>query len=132
MRTTARSLAYLRKRPGVSHVGLVERWTPSGGNFKGGKRHDLFGFIDIVALDDAPGILAVQSCGTDFRPHLRKIEAEPAASAWLRRGNRLEVHGWRKLKIGPKAVRWTPRIVVAQVTVSEGVAVGVTWTECSS
>lgn len=119
MRTSARSMQYLRKTRGLEYVGLVERHTPAfrpgGGAIPGGKRHDLFGFIDIVAIDDAQGLLAVQACGGDVNAHLRKIEAEPAALAWLKRLNRLEVHGWRRRKVkrGGSAVRWEPRIIHA-------------------
>lgn len=117
MRTSARSMQYLRKTRKLEYVGLVERHTPrfmrGGAPVPGGGRHDLFGFIDIVALDEFRGILAVQACGTDVTAHLRKIEAEPAAVEWLTRLNRLEVHGWRKVRHGTKAWRWKPRIIHA-------------------
>jgi hypothetical protein len=134
VKTTARSLQYLKRLPGVVDAGLVERHTPAfkpksegGGQIFGGRRHDLFGFIDIVAIDDGDGILGVQACGSsDLMAHQRKIEENPLVVAFLRRGNRLVLHGWRKRKVkrGGVAMRWSPRIVDAELAGD-----GISWHE---
>ncbi len=102
-------------------AGVVERWNQHAGPF--GIRQDLFGFIDVIAIDPSRGsrtgaILAVQACpGPRLSDHLAKITTtQPArdnALAWLRAGGRIEVWAWRKTKLhrGGKAIRWTPRVV---------------------
>ena len=102
MSPTARSLAYLRKR---AIAGVVERYNPHAK-----RRHDLFGFIDIVALDEWAGTLGVQTTTTDNISHrLDKLREECAGNMrlWLERGNRLVIHGWAKR--GPRGQRktWT-------------------------
>jgi hypothetical protein len=99
---TARSLKYGRDRGYLIEV--VERWIPQAR-----RRKDLFGCIDLVALDGRPGCLGVQATsGSNVYARVKKIHEEcwPAAEAWLQAGNRLEVWGWRKLR-----GRWEPRIV---------------------
>ena len=96
--------------------GIVERWLPIPGGF--GRRKDLFNIIDIIALTP-DGVLGVQSCGSSFSEHWKKLtetEAEQTR-AWLKTpGTSLEIWGWRKLKsrlksgkVG-KGMRWQPRI----------------------
>ena len=51
--------------------GIVERWQQYGGKF--GVRQDLFGFIDIIAIDEFEGIVGIQSTGQDFSGHIKKI-----------------------------------------------------------
>ena len=91
---------------------IVERFIAQAGPY--GVRKDLFGIIDIIALDPERGIVGIQSCGEAFAAHERKIleEGWEAAVDWLKSGGKLELWGWRKLlvKRGGKAVRWTPRI----------------------
>ena len=106
---TQKTLAALRE---TTVPWVVERWV---GPPKFGKRIDLFGFIDIVALPLEQGkVLGVQSCGQSFSGHDKKIltDCRELAVRWLMCGCRLQLWGWRKLKVkrGGKAVRWTPRI----------------------
>jgi hypothetical protein len=71
-----------------------------------GRRHDLLGFLDGLALGVGE-TLGLQACGGgDFAEHLRKIEGpcRRDAAAWLAAGNPIVVVGWRKLK-----GRWVPR-----------------------
>lgn len=79
-----------------------------------GQREDLFGFIDIIALDpDAPAIVAIQSTGpSGHAAHRRTILACEFARQWLECGGRIELWSWRKLLVqrGGKARRWQPRI----------------------
>ena len=91
--------------------GSVERWIPTGG--KTGFRKDLFGFIDIIAID-ALSIVAIQSCGQSYAEHERRIlDSDCTANVleWLKAGGRVQVWGWRKVKLkrGGKAMRWSPR-----------------------
>ena len=77
---------------------------------------DLFGGIDIVAVDGAHeerstirGVLGVQTCRTrDQATRMKKILAEPRLKTWVAAGNLLEVWGWAKKKVkrGGKAAKW--------------------------
>ena len=79
-----------------------------------GQTHDFLGCVDIIAISPTE-TLAVQSCGSAFAAHLRKMTEECAHEVreWLRcPSRRLELWGWRKLKVkrGGKAMVWTPRV----------------------
>ena len=106
---TIRELRNLGRR-----CGIVERFI-GGGDF--GHRQDLFGIIDVIALDPERGVVGVQSCGQAFAAHFQKITEERAEDAieWLRTpGTALELWAWRKVKLkrGGKAMRWRPRVHV--------------------
>jgi hypothetical protein len=94
------------KKHGITH-GVVERWIQ-----RARKRIDLFGIIDLIALDN--GIVGIQVTGTDFSSHKIKIMEEKKENTleWLSNTGRLECWGWRKLKKvkGKKATYWAPRI----------------------
>jgi hypothetical protein len=101
---TQRSLDYARRQGWLP--GVVERWNPHARI-----RQDLFGFVDLVVVDDEPGVLAVQATsGANVASRLRKIrELETGAPArWLRAGNRIEVWGWRKAANGRWQLRREP------------------------
>jgi len=109
---TQRSLAYLKKQ-GLK-TGIVERWLPNPAYPGGGKRSDLFGIIDILAID-GPETIGVQSTGQAFSEHHKKLteEKEQETIDWLQGGTRLLLLiGWRKLlkKRGGKLKLWKPRI----------------------
>jgi hypothetical protein len=92
---------------------IVERFNQHVGPY--GIRQDLFGIIDIIALDPERGVVGIQSCGEAFAAHERKILEERAQESidWLSTpGTVLELWGWRKVKLkrGGKAVRWQPRM----------------------
>jgi hypothetical protein len=94
---------------------IVEKWNQHVGPH--GIRQDLFGIIDIIALDPERGVVGIQSCGQDFGAHERKILEERAEDSidWLATpGTSLELWGWRKVKLqrGGKAMRWQPRLRV--------------------
>ena len=106
---TRRSLLMLRDKGYLAEV--VEKWIP-----RANIRKDLFGFIDIVAItNEQPGVLGVQSTsGDNLSARLDKIDSEelaPVAAMWLAAGNRIEVHGWRKVGPAGKRKTWQPRIV---------------------
>ena len=104
---TQKTLAKLRDDGAT--VGMVEHW-----NQYDHKRHDLFGFIDIIAIfPESRRIVAVQSTGPSGHvDHKRKILAEPRCLEWLRSGGIVELWSWRKLlvKRGGMARHWVPRI----------------------
>ena len=106
---TQRTLKAMREQGRL--CGIVERFNQYAGPH--GIRQDLFGFIDILCLDPADGIIGVQSCGQDYAGHVRKIteERNEAVYEWLKHA-RAELWGWRKIKLkrGGKAMRWRPRI----------------------
>lgn len=109
---TQRTLRELRQQGRV--CGIVERWIPRPGRAHG-VRVDLFGIIDIIALDPERGVVGVQSCGQAFAEHERKFFEERAQECidWLATpGTVLELWGWRKVKVkrGGKAMVWRPRI----------------------
>jgi len=109
---TQRTLRALRAQGRICAV--VERWNPYAGPH--GVRQDLFGWIDIIALDPEKGIVAIQSTtGNAFRKHLNKIKQDCAENVleWLHCGGKAELWAWRKVKLkrGGKAEVWRPRIV---------------------
>lgn len=93
--------------------GIVERYNAFVGPH--GIRQDLFGIIDIIALDPERGIVGIQSCGSAFAAHEKTILEERWQDTydWLATpGTALELWGWRRVKVkrGGKAVRWAPRV----------------------
>lgn len=82
-------------------VQVVERWNPFARI-----RQDLFGFIDLVAMDGKT-IIGIQSTsGDNVSKRLAKIRENPKSQEWIVSGGRLFVHGWRKLV---KSGRWECR-----------------------
>ncbi len=88
---------------------IVERFNSFAGPF--GKRMDLFGFLDLIALGPDNRIIGIQACGQDFAAHKRKILENEYAPQWVLCA-RIQLWGWskRKLKRGGKAMRWQARI----------------------
>jgi len=76
------------------------------------RRHDLFGFGDVLVLDDQPGCLLVQTTiARHAMDRARKImnECADACIDWIDAGNRAEVWGWRARKVG-RTRRWSLEI----------------------
>lgn len=110
---TQRTLRALREQGRV--CAIVEKFNAYAGPH--GLRQDLFGIIDVLALDPERGVVGVQSCGEAFAAHWRKLTQERAQEVtdWLRTpGTSLELWAWRKVKLhrGGKAERWQPRVQV--------------------
>lgn len=112
---TQKTIKELKARGCV--VGIVERYNMFAGPH--GIRQDLFGFIDLIALNvQESRLIGVQSFGQDYAPHYRKVtgECRERALAWLRCGGEIELWGWRKMKVikkngkKGKAEVWTPRV----------------------
>jgi hypothetical protein len=117
MTPTQRTLAALHRK-GLK-CGIVEKWNPFVRRKDGGRgiRMDLFGFIDIIALDPNRGVIGVQSTGNDFAGHDRKIRIERRAecTCWLLTpGAHFELWAWRKVKVkrGMKKTIYEPRIKI--------------------
>jgi hypothetical protein len=107
---TERTLAELRKQ-GMK-VAVVEKY-----NAFSRTRHDLFGIVDILALDFSRGFVGVQCTGNDFAGHMKKLTEDKAQECidWLRTpGGHLEIWAWRKVKVqrGGKVMVWSPRIKI--------------------
>ena len=111
MTPTQRTLRALRTLGRV--CAIVEKWNPHIGPH--GIRQDLFGIIDVLALDPERGVVGIQSCGQAFAAHWTKMTEERAQEThdWLSTpGCSLELWGWRKVKVkrGGKAMIWEPRV----------------------
>lgn len=113
---TARTLAYCKSH-GIL-AGVVERYiAPFGLHRKFGHKVDLFGCIDVIALDDQPGVLGIQATsdqtGGNSSVRVAKIRTQcsAAARAWLARGNRLQVWAWAKKGPAGKRKLWTVRVI---------------------
>jgi hypothetical protein len=87
------------------------------------RRFDAFGFGDVLVMDDHPGALLIQACSAgDMSKRARKIidDCTDNARAWLTRGNRIQVWGWRKG--GPVGKRKTWRHREVAITLADLVA----------
>jgi len=108
---TMRTLEFLRARGYMT--GIVERYISAPHLPGGGKRIDLFGTTDIIAIKRNQ-LWAIQSCGLAFSDHHQKLYVEKnlEVCAWLDAGGRFALIGWRKLlaKRGGKRKIWVPRI----------------------
>jgi len=109
----ARTMDECRKRGWIA--GIVERRIPFPR--PRGTTLDLFGVIDIIALDMAApvgrrtvGIQATTGNGGRHADHRAKILAESRARDWLEAGNRLELWSWAKQGSAGKRKLWTLRV----------------------
>ena len=101
---TQRSLAKCRKEGQVPWI--VEHF-----NFFSKLRHDLWGFADLLVIDEAGGqLIAIQTTsGGNVSKRLHKIRNNKYVRGVMACGVRVEVHGWRK---SAKTKRWECRVVV--------------------
>lgn len=103
MTPTARTLKYLRSLGYVA--GVVERYC----SFTR-RRHDLFGFIDIIAVrgDEVLGVQATTASNLNAR--IEKSKALAEFSTWVRGNRKAMFIGWKR----PTKTRrtWEPRIVM--------------------
>jgi hypothetical protein len=101
MSPTQLSLKHLRES-GWTTLAIVEYWNPFAR-----VRKDLFGFIDILAINDEGEVLAVQTTSyTNINARCKKI-AENDNVGSVRKANwAIQVHGWRK-----KDNKWEIKIV---------------------
>ncbi|HUX54284.1 MAG TPA: hypothetical protein VMV56_07715 [Williamwhitmania sp.] len=111
---TQRTLKLIRARGWKADI--VERWLNIPGHPGGGKRKDLFGIIDIIAMTGS-GIVGVQSCGSSFSEHDKKILQTIESEDWISNGATLMLIGWRKILKNRKGKMkyWTPRTMLYAV-----------------
>lgn len=104
IKPTPKSLAVLRAQGYTCEV--VEYW-----NHFTRRRHDLFGFIDIIAIRENE-TLAVQVTSSGVSARVKKITESPYLADVRKAGWRIEVHGWtlRKQK-GTQVKRYVQRVV---------------------
>ncbi len=105
MSPTQRTLAWLRE--GGFEAGVVERHSTFSN-----KKHDLYGFIDIVAIDDGTTIGVQATSGSNVSKRVQKIVELPTARKWLACGNRkVWVVGWKKYAKAIERKHWRPKLV---------------------
>ena len=110
MTPTQRTLKYLRDVGYLADV--IERWIPIPKIPGGGKRKDFLGFADILAFNSLQTLL-VQSCGSNYSEHVKKIKSSEFLPQWLESKNRrFLLLGWRKVKKkrGGKLMVFKPRV----------------------
>lgn len=89
---TQRTLIHCRKLGWLPWV--VERRIAMPDN-PWGNLKDLYGGIDVVAMDQHAGLIGIQASSRAMvAPRQRKLEQLDDMREWLRRGLRLEVWGW--------------------------------------
>jgi carbonic anhydrase len=86
---TALSLAHLRKT--CDAVQVVEKWNPFVK-----QRKDLFGFIDIVALQGETTIAVQSTSWSNVSSRAKKIAESDLVSAVRKAGWKIVIHGWKK------------------------------------
>lgn len=106
MTPTQRSLAYLRKDGWT--VCSVEKWIAQIR-----QRKDAFGFGDLLSVKaGVPGATLVQTTsGSNVSARIAKIRSIAEAGIWMAAGNRIVVHGWRKVGERGKRKLWEVREV---------------------
>ena len=90
---------------------VVERWVP-GANV----RHDLFGFIDIIAFRGAQVIGIQATTMHNMAARYKKILDNPIATRWLAAGCEIRIVGWRKFTKKVNGKLWHP----SEINVLEG------------
>jgi hypothetical protein len=97
MSPTQRSLKLLRSRGYTCEI--VERWNPFAHI-----RQDLFGFIDIVAINGNETLAVQTTTAGNAAARVAKIRGLQLHSLWLESPHRkIVVHGWAKR--GPRGKR---------------------------
>jgi len=105
---TQRSLKYMRDIGFIAQV--VERYNPYAK-----VRVDLFGFIDIVAIDTIKSqLVGVQvTSQSNVSARIKKIQGLETPDYWRNAGGRIEVHGWAKK--GKAKTRKTWQITITEI-----------------
>lgn len=101
MTPTSRTLAWLREQGCTAEV--VERH-----NSFSGRKHDLFGFVDIVALDGRMTIGVQATSAANVGARVAKIRESDKLTAVLSAGWSVWVVGWRKYKVPQDGKYWRP------------------------
>ncbi len=90
---TQRTLALCRKAGWT--CAITERW-----NAFAKLRQDLFGFIDVVAINGNQIIGIQTTSSSNMAARIKKIRELPASAIWLQSGGAILVHGWKRDKAG--------------------------------
>jgi len=110
---TQRSLKKLRDDGYI--VAVVEKWVPSGpAGFKGPIiTRDVWNFGDILAckVGQIGATLVQTTSGTHVAERLEKMRSIAEVGIWIAAGNRVVVHGWRKVGDVGKRKVWECREV---------------------
>lgn len=102
---TERSLKWLRENGYEPQV--VETF-----NHFNKKRKDLYGGIDILAINKTETLGVQTTSGTNLRARVKKLIAEPKIRLWLQGpGRTIQVHGWRKLKPRGQRAYWSGKAI---------------------
>lgn len=92
---------------------IVEKW-----NQFSGRRHDLFGIIDVLVLTDDNQTVGIQATSTsNMSARVKKATEEQAEalSHWLACGNVFEVWGWAlRGKVGKRKLYKLRRLGITQ------------------
>jgi hypothetical protein len=118
MTPTSRTLKLLRDEDKI--VDITEKW-----NCFTKQRKDLFGFIDLIALDFKKNVTwGIQCTSTgNVKARIKKIcvECKENAIAWLNAGNLIEVIGWsKKGKKGYRKTWQASRIIITLKDIENG------------
>lgn len=101
MTPTARTLKKLRAEGWTAAV--VERRNPGSFN-----THDLFGFIDVLAIRGGETLAVQTTSASNVSSRLKKIADSEHVGAVRKAGWAIHVHGWRKIA---SSRRWECRVV---------------------
>lgn len=110
----ARSLAHLEKQGYLAAI--VEKWSPFPKPY--GKRHDLWGFVDVIGIkknyfglesnEVAPEIILVQATsGSNAADRRNKILTHENYAKVKASGARIVVHSWAKRGARGERKLWT-------------------------
>ena len=94
MTPTQLSLRWLREQGWTAEV--TERWNPHAR-----VRHDLFGFVDVLAVREGETLAVQTTSATNVPARVRKIRESDLLPVVLGAGWTVRVHGWAK-----KSNRW--------------------------
>ena len=92
MTPTQLSLRALRADGWTAEV--VERWNPHAR-----VRHDLFGFVDIIAVKDDATLAVQATSDSNVSARVRKIADSEHVNAVRDAGWRIEVWGWKQARM---------------------------------
>ena len=100
MSPTQRSLAYLRNKGAL--VQIVEHW-----NSYAKIKMDLFGWIDLIALEDGKFVGVQTTTQDNASSRFHKARGNAALQAWVKSGGILVIHCWAKRGGRDERKLWT-------------------------
>ena len=100
MTPTQRTLAYLRQQG--AQAAIVEHW-----NSFVGRKFDLFGWIDVLAVVDGKFIGIQTTTQSNAAARVDKARGNKALVAWLEADGILVVHCWAKRGARGKRKLWS-------------------------